>query len=255
MNPSPPPLAGLRVLVTRPAAQAGPLLARLREAGAEPTLLPMLAVAEPRDPEAARQRLRTARGAHFWLFTSANAVRGAARLEPEGWPEHLIAIGRGTANALAALGHAALAPEGGSSESLLLWPELQQVEGLELLIVTGEGGRGLLAETLAERGALVRVARTYRREPQRHPPEALGAALADTGMLVITSGEALETLHAQAPAEAQARLRALPVVVPSTRVVELARRLGHHGPLLVPDAVSDAAYLDRLARWRTEPTT
>lgn len=248
------PLAGLRVLVTRPAAQAAGLRDRLLAAGALPQLLPLLRIAPPADPEAAAQQLRAARDAAFWLFTSANAVQAAARLGPQGWPPTLIAIGGGTAAALAKLGYSALAPEGADSETLLAWPRLQAVAGEELLIVTGEGGRGLLAQTLAERGAQVRVARCYRREPVPHDPQTVVAALAAVDIALLTSGEALEQLLALTPEAERPRLWSLPLVVPSARVVELARRLGFRAALRVPDAVSDAAYLACLLRWRQEST-
>lgn len=248
------PLAGLRVLVTRPAAQAAGIQQRLLAAGAEPRLLPLLHIAPPADPEAAARLLRESRGAAFWLFTSANAVQAAAQLGPEHWPSTLIAIGGGTAAALSRLGYPSLAPEGADSETLLAWPRLQAVAGQELLIVTGEGGRGLLAQTLSERGARVRVARCYRREPVRHAPEAVAAALAELDIALLTSGEALEQLLALTPETERERLLGLPLVVPSARVVELARRLGFQAALLVPDAVSDAAYLACLLRWRQEST-
>ncbi|MDP3859677.1 MAG: uroporphyrinogen-III synthase [Stagnimonas sp.] len=249
-------LDGLRVLVTRPAAQSAPLRERLASAGAQVHSLPLLQILPPGDPLAARERLLQARGADFWLFTSANAVRGAARLGamdglvPADWPEALFAIGRGTASALAALGRIALAPEGATSEALLLWPELQQVGGLEVLVLTGEGGRGLIADTLAERGALVRVARCYRRERVAHAPDEVLAALAGVHVIVLTGGESLEALVALVPESQRAALYRLTLVVPSSRVVELARHLGFTGALLVPEAVSDAAYLARLLRWR-----
>lgn len=254
MNPS--GLDGLRVLVTRPAAQSAPLRERLAAAGAQVHSLPLLQILPPRDAVAARERLLDGRHANFWLFTSANAVRGAARLGatgglvPADWPETLFAIGRGTASAVAALGREALAPEGATSETLLMWPELEQVDGLDVLVVTGEGGRGLIADTLAERGALVRIARTYRRERVAHALEEVQAALAGVHVVVLTGGESLEALVALVPEPQRAALHGLTLVVPSTRVVELARRLGFTGALLVPDAVSDAAYLARLLRWR-----
>lgn len=249
-------LDGLRVLVTRPAAQSAPLRERLAGAGAQVHSLPLLQILPPHDARAARERLREGRGADFWLFTSANAVRGAARIDaaaglsPADWPETLFAIGRGTASALSAIGRTALAPEGATSEALLMWPELQQVDGVEVLVVTGEGGRGLIADTLAERGALVRVARTYRRERVAHAAEEVLSALAGVHVVVLTGGESLEALVALVPEPQRSDLFRRALVVPSTRVVELARRLGFTGALLVPDAVSNAAYLARLLRWR-----
>lgn len=249
-------LDGLRVLITRPAAQSALLREQLASAGAQVRSLPLLQILPPRDPAAAAECLRSGLGSHLWLFTSANAVRGAARIgiaagvRPADWPQTLIAIGRGTATALAALDRSALAPEGATSEALLSWPELQGVEGREIRVVTGEGGRGLIAETLAERGARVRVARCYRRERVAHAAEEVQAALAGVQVVVLTGGESLEALVERVPPAQRAALFRLTLVVPSNRVVELARRLGFTGALLVPDAVSDAAYLARLLRWR-----
>lgn len=243
-------LQGMRVLVTRPARQAAALCQRLQQAGASARLLPLFEIAPPLDPEAAIQKLRAAATANLWIFTSANAVRGAARLCPHGWPDTLFAIGAGTERALAALGCTALTPEVSSSEALLLWPELDNVGGLEVLVATGEGGRTLLAETLAERGALVSVARTYRRQPLPLAAQAVTEALDGCDVALITSGESLLLLLAATPLAQRPMLLALPLVVPAARVVELARQAGFCGPLLVPDTVSDAAYVERLQRWR-----
>ena len=51
------------------------------------------------------------------------------------------------------------------SEGLLALPELQSLRGLPVGLVTAPGGRGLIGETLAHRGALVHLAEVYRREP------------------------------------------------------------------------------------------
>jgi len=238
-------LSGLHVLVTRPAHQAAGLVLKLEDAGASVESLPLLAIAGPHDPALARQTLLDHVDADLWIFTSANAVRGAARLQGHNWPPALLALGQASVRALAELGHAATAPEGGSSEDLLLWPELAELAGRRVLIISGEGGRTLLAETLRGRGAQVAVARCYRREPIQYPAPQLGAALHRADVVVLTSGEALQALLAQAPRPIQPAL-----LLPSERVAALARAAGVNSAMLLPAAVSDAAMVLRLEQWR-----
>ncbi|MES2886031.1 MAG: uroporphyrinogen-III synthase [Pseudomonadota bacterium] len=240
-------LAGLRVLVTRPAHQAGGLLLRLEDAGASVQALPLLRITAPQDVDAARTALQAGSTAHFWIFTSANAVDGAVALHAAGWPQQLFALGQGSVRALAKHGHAAIAPEGGSSEDLLLWPELAELSGKRVLIVTGEGGRAVLADTLRARGAQVGIARCYRREALPHEPGKVSALLAATDVVVLTSGEALTALLALASLTMQ------PLLLPSRRVAAAARAAGCKGPILLPAAVSDAAILSRLEQWQRAP--
>jgi uroporphyrinogen-III synthase len=242
-------LAGLRVLVTRPAAQAQPLCRQLAAAGAEPRPLPLLQIEPlPASPQLQRQ-FREARAAEAWIFTSANAVRHARGLDSESWPARLYAIGAATAAALAALGFGAATPDGEySSEGLLQLPQLQQISGRRYALITGAEGLGLLAATLAARGALVDTVAVYRRVGVAHPPERVLAALQGAQAAIVTSGEALRQLLRVTPSAAQAQLRTLRLVVPSARVVELARELGF-APPLVPEHISDADFVRCLERW------
>jgi uroporphyrinogen-III synthase len=68
-------LAGKRVVVTRAAEQSGSLLAALREQGAIPVALPLLAFAPPEDLRLLDDTIRNL-GRYDWVFlTSQNAVR------------------------------------------------------------------------------------------------------------------------------------------------------------------------------------
>ncbi|HJZ94079.1 MAG TPA: uroporphyrinogen-III C-methyltransferase, partial [Gemmataceae bacterium] len=70
------PLSGMRVVVTRPKAQAAPLARRLELLGAVPELLPAVELREPADwgpADAAIQQLRSG-GYDCVVFTSANGV-------------------------------------------------------------------------------------------------------------------------------------------------------------------------------------
>lgn len=237
-------LAGVRVLVTRPAAQAEPLCRLIEAAGGTALRLPLIAIERTSSAAAAQRRLA---GTHdLWIFTSVNAVKQAQALLPGRWPARVAAIGAATADALAAAGAAnALVPlSGSSSEALLAHPELGALAGQRVLIVTGEGGRDLLERELAARGATVERAETYRRVRLPYPPDAVAAALRRSDILVATSAELFAHLAQLAPAPVQARLQRLPLVVPGARVVDTARSLGWHGEFRVAEPVTDATLCD-----------
>lgn len=220
------PLAGRRILVTRPRELAQGLAALIAGAGGEPVPYPAIEIQDPESPAAAQALLARAAQFDLAVFVSPSAVRKAFELHAAPWPARLAVVGEGTRRALEALGvRGVIAPaERADSEALLALAELQQVRGQRVLIVRGTGGREFLGQVLAERGAQVEYAECYRRiRPQAPPPagELHGAC--------VTSGEALDNLVALAGRE---RLRALPVFVPHERIVRRARELGLEAPVL-----------------------
>lgn len=238
--------AGLRVLITRPAAQSAGLERLLRERGAEPVPLPLFDIRACGSPAAQAASMSAARRWEGWIFTSVNAVRMAADRDAGPWPA-LYAIGEATAAALARLGHAPVyrASTGSTSEDLLALAALQQVDGHRFLICTGEGGRNLLAPQLRERGAQVQRLDLYRREAIEYPARVVRLAAERCDATICTSGENLERLHALLPSDLRARLQGCLLVVPSPRVIELARRLGF-AEVRAPDRTSDEALVECL---------
>jgi uroporphyrinogen-III synthase len=244
-------LAGLRVLVTRPAHQAEGLCGLLQQAGAQVLRLPLLAVEPVADPAAAAALLRRGHDWDCWIFTSANAVHAAVRLDPGGaWPA-LAAAGAATAAALQRAGHAGvLVPlRGDGSAGLLDDPFFAAVSGQRILIVSGEDTLPGLAEGLRARGAAVEVAAVYRRRPVAHEPFAVNAALDAADVAIVSSGEALAQLQRLALPDRRERLLDLQLALPSPRVVEKARQAGFRRPPLLPARVSDAAYVELLQDW------
>ncbi len=243
-------LQGLRVLVTRPAAQAQALCELLEARGAVPLRLPLQAIEPVRQPALAARSLRQAQAADAWIFTSANAVQHAHALQPGPWPP-AIAIGAATAAALRRLGHDADLPDGAyTSEGLLQLPLLQAAAGRRFAVITGVGGRELLAPALLARGAQVEVVAVYRRLMLPQDPRALAAMVSRAEIAIISSGEALARLFELMPGEQRPLLLRLPLVVPSRRVVEEAVQLGFVPAPLLPEQVTDAAYLRCLELWR-----
>lgn len=244
-------LAGRGVLVTRPAPQAEILCRLIREAGGAPVAFPTIEICPALDSQTPRALL-----AEHWdllVFVSRNAVEhGLALLPPNGLPAgaRLAAVGRATANALAAAGHpATLVPASGfDSEGLLALPELQQMNGKRVLIVRGDGGRTLLAQSLTARGALVRYAEVYRRMlPTVDATALLPAWRREVDLLTATSDEVLTNLMTLVGSAGRDWLLATPLVVISDRGASFAMQQGFR-TVAVAEEASDEGVFEALCR-------
>jgi uroporphyrinogen-III synthase len=230
------PLAGRRILVTRPAGQAGGLTAMIRQAGGEPLEIPALEIRDLADLtsfHAVADQLETYDCA---IFVSRNAVRKALALLEQRrgrpWPARLrvAAIGAGSREELVSRGFSGVIAPGGpsDSEALLALPELREVAGMRIAIFRGEGGRALLGETLAARGARVDYAACYRRAL----PVASGALLAaaweigKVDAVLVSSAEGLGNLLEMLGGDGPRRLAGVALFVPHGRVAREAVRLG-----------------------------
>ncbi|OON63573.1 uroporphyrinogen III synthase [Massilia sp. KIM] len=230
------------VVITRPQAQAEPLARAVAALGLRPVLLPLLDIAPVEDPATLRAVL--ARLPEFALvaFVSPNAV-DAAFAHLDGWPAGVAAavVGEGSRLALARHGvtdenatiHCPAEGEASDSEHLLATLDLAALRGRRVLIVRGDGGRELLADSLRAAGALVETVTAYRRRvPPLSPPlaERLNALLAQPNDWIITSSEALRGLAGLVreldPDAGLARLRSQHLIVPHARIADTARELG-----------------------------
>lgn len=236
-------LAGLRVLVTRPAGQEAELMRLIAARGGSARHLPLFLIEASGQGDILREKLASSRDFDGWIFTSANAARIAAELDGGAWP-CVFAIGPATARELTARGHSgAIVPLiGSNSESLLDLPALREVAGARFLICTGENDRGLLQEQLQMRGAHVVVLHLYRRATIEHEPSFVESAIDGCDALILTSAESLQRLWQITPGATRAQLLARQLVTVSPRVVELARTLGFPAPR-APAEVSDEALL------------
>jgi uroporphyrinogen-III synthase len=253
------PLAGVRVLVTRPAHQAEHLVQLIEQSGGEAIRFPVVEITEPTDPAALRARIDRLVEFDLAIFISANAVERALPLVHARYPVlpvalTLAAIGAGTVRALRRFGvENVLAPTARfDSEALLALPPLQQVRGRKIVIFRGEGGRELLGDTLTARGAAVEYAECYRR---RRPVSDIAPlvqrwARGGIDIVVCTSVEGLHNLQTLLGAADSRWLLRTPLVVVSARLAAAARALGcRHEPVSAQEA-SDEAIVAAIETWR-----
>ena len=231
------PLAGKRILVTRPRGQAEGLSALIRKAGGEPLEFPAIeirALADPGPFFAVADRLESF---DIAVFVSRNAVREAiellrARRGAKPWPVHLrlATVGSGSRAELQARGFSAVIapPAQADSEALLALPEFTDVAGKRIVIFRGEGGRTLLGDTLGARGARVEHAACYRRAlPEGGGAQfALAWASGAVDAVTVSSGEGLANLLEMLGEEGPGRLARAALFVPHSRVAEDAARRG-----------------------------
>ena len=139
----------MRLIVTRPSAQAAPWVAALQAMGLEAQALPLIDIAPAPDLAPVQAAWRALDALALVMFVSANAVEHFFAARPAGakWPAALLAgsTGPGTSAALRAAGvqhieePAADAPQ---FDTEALWARLttRHWQGERVLVVRGEDG-------------------------------------------------------------------------------------------------------------------
>ncbi|MBA5605009.1 uroporphyrinogen-III synthase [Duganella sp. FT3S] len=238
------------VVITRPAAQAGALAARIAASGRDVALLPLLEIAPLADPAPLQAVLAGLAGYAMVAFVSPNAI-DAAFAHITHWPDGvtLAVLGEGSRAALAAHGitpaNATIVSPADTahsdSEHLLQTLDLAALRGRRVLIVRGEQGRELMADGLRAAGAEVTVVAAYRRAVPALTPalaDQLRGLLAQPNDWIITSSEALrglvgllEQLGRQENAGANGSkyvvmMQQQHLIIPHARIAETASHLG-----------------------------
>lgn len=252
------PLAGVGVLVTRPAQQAAHLCALLEAEGACAIRFPVLEIVSPDDTGVLNDIIDRLESFDIAIFISPNAVKRAVnciqarRAIPAGL--RLAAVGRGSARTLAQLGlEVDIVPATRfNSEALLELAAMQQVAGKRIVIFRGEGGRELLAETLRQRGAEVEYAEVYRRVKPKSDVAGLLRhwARGDVDVVTVTSNDSLRNLYDMVGQLGRQWLQQTPLVVVSERTRALAAELGFKQVPVVASEASDEAIVRAVKEWR-----
>lgn len=198
-------LKGKRVVVTRAAEQSEALVRELRERGAVPVVLPMVAFGPPEKPELLDEALRQMREFDWVFFTSQNAVR-AVRERGEILKVHLgtvfsgvkiAAVGPATAEAVERAGlHVAYVAA--KHQGTALAQELHgQVRGKLVLLPRSDRANPELVENLKLLGAEVVEVCAYKTiRPEKSDLEA-GAAMVEgqTDAVLFFSSSAVHHLQ------------------------------------------------------------
>lgn len=223
-------LAGCGVLVTRPEHQSHDLASEIEAAGGNVFHFPVIDIIG-RDIDEIGREFAELPDPDIVVFVSGNAVAfGLAAVT--GKNTKIAAIGPATRAAIESTGVSVdIFPEDGfDSEHLLNHAALQDVSDSRILIVRGQSGRELLAQTLRERGAKVDYLCVYNRirhEPTLADLENLETALSQgrIGFVTAMSAETLENLVQILPPQSLRLLRKSTLVAPSTRVIQTASEL------------------------------
>ena len=229
-------MSGWRLLLTRPAEECAALAATLEEQRIHSASLPLLAIeALAETPQQRMTMLELDRYAAV-VVVSKPAARLTLELLRRYWPQQpagqaWFSVGAATGAILADYGLDVSWPAvGDDSEALLALPRLADaISGPDpkVLILRGEGGRELIADTLRARGAHVDSLELYRRYLPDYPCDRLMKLVRSERLnaMVVSSGQGLQSLRELAGFDWSA-LRELPLFVPSPRVAEMAAALG-----------------------------
>ena len=179
------PLQDLRVVVTRPLAQARAFRILLEKAGARVFLFPSIEISplEGEKKQRMEGHLRRAQVGDYdgILFTSTNAVTTLKSLLEEmstplrKFPGRIFCIGPKTQRALNPLRVKSCIPEVATAEGMFKFLEetFPKLEGKSFLFPQAEGGRTYLQDQLRLRGARVDVPVAYRTQFVQNPSRPL----------------------------------------------------------------------------------
>ena len=183
------------IVVTRPQGKGEELVALLEKKGHKASYSPVLRINYVQTPE---QQLAIINEADIAIFVSQDAVHGLHQLQPS-MPSNItcFAVGEATAQALQTQFKVrALVPQQHDSEGLIALPALTHVDGKNVVLVKGHGGRTLIAKTLKDRGAFVNTLAVYERVATEPSSEQWLTQWRADGVdgLVVTSNSGVDAI-------------------------------------------------------------
>ena len=249
-------MTSMKVLVTRPDAQAKVTIELLRKHGFKvhhQACLDILPV-EPQSVDGlqSKQLAMDLDTFDHVIVISTNAAQYWLDLVQDYWPQWPVGVqwwgmGESTQAQLMAVGIAAKRPvTGDTSEALLadLLPQIQTHH--KVLIVRGCGGRETLSDALETAGARVNYAQCYQRKlPHINREQLVSVAEFSPQAVMFQSGETLGNFEALLSGQDWCDKQRIILVLPSARVAEQAKILGYQ-VLLTSGSASNQAMCDTL---------
>ncbi|MDF2155916.1 uroporphyrinogen-III synthase [Vibrio sp. CAU 1672] len=221
----------MAVLVTRPGEQGQQLCSQLHAHGIPALHQPLIdIVADLTDSHLVPLLAR----AHIVIAVSQHAVQCAEQIlanHQQSWPPQVIylAVGQKTAHYLSKYTQQNVHyPQISDSEHLLQLGPLQDISGKDIVILRGHGGRELIKQTLASRGAQVHYSETYQREFIPFDPVSCVSSWKQhqIDQIIVTSGEQLDYLCRQLSPTQLTWLTQQELLIPSQRIADMAVQRG-----------------------------
>jgi len=241
-------LKGNTVIITKPVQQSQYLSEQIHALGGVAVPFPTITIAPLDDAIALTNAATLVEQTDFIIFISPNAVAFSMpylATHFEKWPPHLqwFAVGRTTAKKLQDynIKNIITPTELYTSEGLLALPLLQQIVGKHIMIITGQGGRELLTDTLQARGAIVHRIDCYQRLlPNDDVTFQIKAwQQAKQAIIIATSSNSLENLCALVDKPCQHLWQQAMLIVSSNRLADKARELGYEGKIITAKSAVD----------------
>jgi uroporphyrinogen-III synthase len=245
------------IIVTRPDAGGRALTDALAAHGLDALWLPAFDIGPAPDEQAAREALARVADFDLAIFVSAAAVRATAALLAGAWPARTTigAVGAATARAVAqaipgARSARCIAPDEGDEHdagSEAFWDALTRsaLRPQRVLLLRAEGGRGWLAERLAEAGARVTAVAVYSRRARSASDDELATLrrwreAGRAPAMLVTSSEAVDVLAAQIDrADAREWFRTGYALATHARIAARLREAGFARVALAPPRATD----------------
>jgi hydroxymethylbilane synthase len=218
------PLAGKRIVVTRPVEQAEGVIAALAQAGATPIHIPAIRIEAVGDSPHIARSFAEIDSFDWIVFTSANGVR-FFREHCNTWPRaRIAAVGPATAAALREAGiDVDFVPDEFVGEALAR--TLGDVADRRILLPRAEAANADIVDLLRARGARVDDLPIYRTHSVG-VSELLSAKLADgVDCILFASGSAVRSV-ADTATKVTPELKTVPIVCIGPVTADTARSLG-----------------------------
>ena len=237
-------LSNKTILITRPVGREKHLRLLIEQAGGFVIHYPVINIQALSDPaiEQLKHLFDQLHSFTMAIFISKTAVEQSQIYFPV-LPKHLtiVSIGSKTTETLEQQNiHVDIEASEHNTESLLQAPEFQipQIQGQQILIFRGTGGRALLGDTLKHRGAKIRYVETYRREiPACRPLTEQQIERIDA--ITVSSNEGLDNLISLMQGSSDLLID-VPLVLPSQRTATLATQYGFKTIITAQNATDEA---------------
>ncbi len=191
----------MKVLITRPRAQADDFADKLRSAGFEPIFFPVIEIQPIENNIELENAIRNIEKYAWLVFTSVNAVEVVFSLTPtplpmgEGQGVRVAAIGPKTAEALRKRNiEPDFIPDEYIAEAIL--PGLGNLKGKWILLPRAEIARAELPEAISKAGGIAHEIVVYRTLPAEVNKEGLAALKSGVDMVTFTSVSTVENFVA-----------------------------------------------------------